>query len=172
MQNVTQLAVEFEADMSTVGGAAGLTSVLNPSNYALTRNGVDYSGHIAGISYSYNPSTRFPEALLTFDAPLPDGNYVLTVHDFILTAAGPALDGNSDGLAGGDFTRSFIINLPVPVGGELHVNTYTTGNQRNSGDGHGCRRRLCRGLAKHPAGRQRRRHLRPALQRRRHSGGR
>ena len=132
VQGISQLAVEFEADMSTVGGAAGLTSVLNPGNYGLTRNGVDYSGHIAGISYSYNASRRFPEALLTFDAPLPDGNYVLTVRDFIQTAAGPALDGNSDGLAGGDFTRSFIINLPVPVGGELHVNTFTTGSQRDS----------------------------------------
>ena len=52
----------------------------------------------------------------------------------------------------------------VPQGGEFRVNTYTTGNQSLPAVGHGRRRRLRRRLGEQRPGRQRLRHLRPALQ--------
>ncbi len=47
-------------------------------------------------------------------AALPRGLYRLTVRDEITDLNGEALDGDEDGLAGGDWVRDFFVGRPVP----------------------------------------------------------
>lgn len=117
------LQVAFSQAMSQLGGSGGATSVLNPVNWMLTKNGIDISNQIAGVSYSGTIAT------LSLNSTLGDGNYVLTAKSTIQDADGRVLDGDSNGTPGGNFTRAFSIQLPVTVGSEFRVNTYTTGTQ-------------------------------------------
>ena len=121
------VTVLFSEDLST----AGATSVTNTANWRLTKNGVDVSSMIGGIAFGLNDATSKYEAVVTFTAALPPGDYVLTAKGTatITDLFGNALDGNFDGAPGGDFSRDFRVRNPQPVGNEFRVNTYTTDAQ-------------------------------------------
>jgi hypothetical protein len=128
----TVLTAEFSEDMSVAGGAGGANSVTNPANWQLTRNGVDVSGLITGVTFDLNGFTLQYEAVLTLSAALTPGNYVLTASDALQDLAGNSLDGDGNSSAGGDFTRTFLVTGTLPANGEFRVNSYTTGSQRDA----------------------------------------
>src|SRR6266498_1062856 len=116
---MSQLVVNFSEEL--LSGLAGTNSVLNLSNWTLTRNGAEVIGGISGVFFSLNPATHKYEAVVTFDdnggdpgiPPLSDGEYTLTIRDSVSDLAGNALDGNYDGMPGGDFSRSFAVLDPL-----------------------------------------------------------
>ncbi|MFH1919888.1 MAG: hypothetical protein ABIP48_08395, partial [Planctomycetota bacterium] len=136
---IQQLTVVFGEKLSTVGGATGLNSVLNPSNWALERNGTEIVAGIAGVTFGRNDFlSRKYEALLTLDGngldsglvALPDGDYVLTVRDLITDGLN-SLDGDFDGVPGTDpgstgqpgFQFHFTVDSQAQLGAEFRVNS-------------------------------------------------
>src|SRR5947208_2483985 len=108
---------------------AGAGSVTSAANWSLTRNGVDVTSRIGGITYAFNAATGVYEATLALGSPLLDGAIVLTAKQSILDAQGNAIDGDANGPFGGDFVRSFNV---VPLwlrGPEARANTNTTAFQ-------------------------------------------
>ncbi|MDI9446534.1 MAG: proprotein convertase P-domain-containing protein, partial [Planctomycetota bacterium] len=120
-EGLQTLTVVFDEALSTVGGASGLHSVLNPNNWAIVRNNSEIVGGIQRVDFGLNPLTNKYEAIVTFDgngvnfgtAPLKDGVYVLTVRDLItdgsalvnpatgaVISTGNALDGDYNGIPG------------------------------------------------------------------------
>ncbi len=127
--SIRRLTVEFSESMNIVNGATGANSVRNPSNWRLTRDGLDVSSSITSISFGINSQTRKPEADLILSGTLADGTYRLTILDTIQSATGNALDGNRDGQPGGSFVHNFSIFSARPLGTESPVNTTTTNGQ-------------------------------------------
>jgi hypothetical protein len=124
----TSLVLSFSEDMSVAGGSSGPNSVTNRANYRLLRNGVDVTvSKVSSVFFSFNATTRrYLATLSLFTSPgLQNGSYVVSARDTLRDVAGNALDGNFDGVAGGDFTRAFSVVAPVPVGPEFPVNTTT-----------------------------------------------
>ena len=125
-----RVTVVFSEELSAIGGASGATSVHNPANWGLTKNGVNASSLISGISFGLKGATGKYEAVVFFTAPLTAGDYVLTAKSTIIDLFGNAIDGNADGTPGGDYTRAFRVRTPQAKGNEFRVNTFTTGTQR------------------------------------------
>ena len=76
----------FDEDMSTVGGATGLTSITNPANWSLWLNGTVLLGAVSQVQYQWNPLSHKYEANVYFNATGPKGtlargNYVLTLSN-------------------------------------------------------------------------------------------
>lgn len=129
--SVPKLTVVFSENLNVTGGTSGTNSVTNPANWSLTRNGVDITANISGITFSRNPVTNKYEAVLTFTTPLTDGTFLLTAKQSIQDLAGNALDGDLNGTPGGNFTQQFQVAKIVPAGVETQVNTTTDGNQQS-----------------------------------------
>ncbi|MCG8650173.1 MAG: dockerin type I domain-containing protein [Pirellulales bacterium] len=89
----------------------------------------DHSGPIAISSVLFNATNNGPgvatgEIVLTFDSPLPDDRYTLTLSDNVIDPAGNRLDGENnavepvgtpffptgDGIPGGDFVARFTVD--------------------------------------------------------------
>jgi hypothetical protein len=116
--NQTTLAIQYNVAVVGAGTAA---------NYELRSVGADgllgtTDDTIVPVSATYNGTT----ATLTF-AAIAEGVYRLTVHDAITDAYGNAIDGNSDGVCGGDWVADFVV---VADRGSLSFNasTYTSGD--------------------------------------------
>jgi hypothetical protein len=124
-----QLTLSFSEAMSEVDGASGAGSVLNPANYHVTLFGADYSANIAEVVYAFNAVTNRHEATLHFAAPLPGGVYAFSALATLQDVEGNGLDGDLDGIAGGDHTIDFEIARILPDGVETPVNTTTSGDQ-------------------------------------------
>ena len=89
----------------------------------------DHSGPIAIADVTYNdinigPGIATAEIVLTFDEPLPDDRFTLTLSDNLVDSAGNPLDGENnaaepvgtpdfptgDGIPGGDFVARFTVD--------------------------------------------------------------
>jgi hypothetical protein len=127
----SSLVLSFSEQMSVAGGSSGSTSATNKANYRLSRNGVDISSQINFATFSLNSATRKFEATLFFSTVLSNGSYVVTARATLRDTSNNALDGNFDGVAGGDFTGAFALTFPQSVGPEFRVNTFTTGDQNS-----------------------------------------
>lgn len=125
--SITSMTCLFSDDMNAVMG--GPHSVTNPANWQLFRYGVDVSNQIAGILYSYNSNLNRYQAVVVFKQPLAEGLYHMVAKQAIQDMNGRVLDGNADGIAGGDFYRNFAVANTYVAGSETHINTYTTSNQ-------------------------------------------
>jgi hypothetical protein len=110
---ISSLTVQFSRNMSTTGGSGGANSVTNPANYQLLQGITDISSSITGITYSYNVTTARFEATLTLSPSLGDGSYQLTVQDSVQSEHSLPLDGDSNSIPGGDFVRSFSVDVPT-----------------------------------------------------------
>jgi len=99
-------------------------SVLNPANWQLYRNGVSVFGGISDIQFgldkayfhngfTLNSRTGKYEAVITFSQPLTSGNYSLVIRDSATDLEGNKLDGDYNGLAGGNFSRTFQVMVPT-----------------------------------------------------------
>lgn len=123
------LTIAFSEDLNVVDGVVGANSVINHSNWQLTQDGVNVSSQILDITFDFNGETNKYEAVITFAAPLTAGTYQLTALDTIRDLTGNALDGDVNGIAGGNYTHSFAIADVRTDGSEFRVNTSITGPQ-------------------------------------------
>lgn len=140
---VTQIQVVFGEDLSKIS-ASDLASVLNPNNWVLTRNGtVVVGGVLDGITFSQDANSKKWIATVPVDGnglgadnpgglppALPDGEYVLTVRDFIKDRFNNRLDGNYDGVAGGDFNIRFFLGQDLRAGAEFRTSSTVPGVQQ------------------------------------------
>jgi hypothetical protein len=62
---------------------------------------------------------------------LGSGEYTLKIQDGILGETGQALDGNLDGIPGGNFERAFTIANVLPSGSEEKINSLVSTRQRS-----------------------------------------
>jgi len=140
---VGQLVVCFGENLSTAYTTSGPTSILNPNNWELTRNGVTVNNAIKTIDFGLNKAYQFGleslpsgkyEAVITLDGDpsvagiqsLADGSYVLTIKSSVEDLFGNDLDGNYDGTPGGDYKISFTV---LAAGSDKRVNTDPAGKQ-------------------------------------------
>lgn len=131
VSEVPSLVVRFSEAMLT-GGITGFDSITNLAFWSLVRNGSE-NVPITRVEYGKSAATNKYEATLFFDAngtapgviPLTGGNYQLRLRpsyndphvgfSAVLDLAGNILDGTNNG-GFGDFTLSFTIAQPGPVG--------------------------------------------------------
>lgn len=124
----TQFVLTFSEPLSTQNGTVGSTSILNPSNWKLTKNGAAISGGVNKVLYGLNqaylsglasqPSNKY-EAVVTFDGnaatagnqALGAGSYQLSILSTVTDIFGNKFDGAYTGLPGSDFTRSFTVAI-------------------------------------------------------------
>jgi large repetitive protein len=153
---VTQMKVTFNEQLSSLGGADGQHSVLNPNNWGILRNDVEIVGGVTDVQFGLNPLTNKWEALVTFDGNgvnfgtpgLEQGDFVLTVRDLITDTSrfidpdedpenvtpGNFLDGDIDGVPGsqpitigrGGYEHYFSIAAGAQIGPEFRVNEDAT----------------------------------------------
>lgn len=98
-------------------------------DWRLSQNGFDVSSLIASVNYGVDPATQTFEAVLNFTSALLPGEYVLTALSTLTSVGGEALDGDFDGVAGGNYVRPFDVYVPSPAGNEFLVNTTTFDTQ-------------------------------------------
>lgn len=132
---VTGLTVVFSEDLNVTGGSGGANSVTNPANWSLTRNGVDVSANISGITFGFNAVTNRYEADISFTTPLADGAFALIAKQSIQDLAGNALDGDLSGTPGEDFARNFSIATLLPAGPETKVSLFDNQHQATNPTG-------------------------------------
>ncbi len=114
--------------MNIVNGATGANSVRNPSNWRLTRDGLDVSSSITSISFGINSQTRKPEADLILSGTLP--MYLSAYHTGHDTKRDRQRSRwKSRWPASGSFVHNFSIFSARPLGTESPVNTTTTNGQ-------------------------------------------
>jgi len=127
VSTVKQLTVEFSDTLNTTNGSA--KSVLNPLNWSLFRNSADVSDLISGFVAGFNVSGNRFFVTISFVQPLTSGTYSLVARQSIQNLTGQSLDGEADGLPGGNFRCNFSVATTLPAGAETHVNTFTTNHQ-------------------------------------------
>jgi uncharacterized repeat protein (TIGR01451 family) len=102
----------------------GLIGADDPSNYLLIDTGDDNDLQTTNCdialgddqiividSFSYNAGNPISIVNLTLETALTDGQYVLTICDSITDNAGNQLDGDQDGLQGGQANHQFRVEL-------------------------------------------------------------
>ncbi|MEE8452225.1 MAG: hypothetical protein V3R99_09930, partial [Thermoguttaceae bacterium] len=151
VSDIGELIVVFNEDLSELDDVRGMTSVLNPNNWALERNGTEIIGAIKSITFGLNAwQSRKYEARVLLDGngmeldPNPNvppqltpGDYVLTVRDLI-TDGVAALDGDYDSVPGTDpagtgqdgFKFKFSVSAGPNLGAEFRINESTIYDQR------------------------------------------
>lgn len=127
---ITTLTVTFDEDMRT-------SSVLDPENYKIVRNGdEELIGTIAQVvNYRLNPDTNKWEVTLLLDGngpdpgvtPLDEGFYQVVGTTRLRDKSGNPLKFTGYNTAGEAFHRNFAIQ--VPAGSETRANSTTVGNQ-------------------------------------------
>ncbi|SFI18346.1 cadherin repeat domain-containing protein [Planctomicrobium piriforme] len=125
---VSSLTVAFASKMMTTGAG----SITDPANWSLLKNGLDADSLIAGIAVKYVGTSKRYEATLTFTTPLVPSDYTLILRDTAKDITGKAIDGDENGVAGGDFVRNFHIRTPRAVGPEFQVSLPSASDQTNS----------------------------------------
>jgi hypothetical protein len=108
-------ALAFTALTVETSEALELVSARSPANYELRGAGADgLFDTVDDVLIGLSPAYSFPETNLTlsFGAPLPDGDYRLTLSGTlaIYDTAGNRLDGDGDGTGGDDYIRLFTID--------------------------------------------------------------
>ena len=133
---IDRLTVIFGERLSVAGGTSGFTSVTNPLNWSLEKDGAEIVGGILGIQFAYNAETRKYEAVVHFDGNgllpgqprLDPGAYTLTATSAITDGLNQ-LDGNYNGLPGSDPEQGYRLNFFVADnatnGPEFRVNEET-----------------------------------------------
>ncbi len=110
------LIVRFSEPLEAVSARSlSLYSLIEAGPDGVLGNGDDVSVPITSIAYV--PGEL--EVRVNFAAELPQGRYRLTlssgVTDAIVDQSGNALDGDANGSAGGNFVRSFQLDLTPPT---------------------------------------------------------
>jgi uncharacterized repeat protein (TIGR01451 family) len=119
--NINGGTVEAGTQMLVLGFDEVVSGAGTAANYELRAAGADgllgtADDRIVPLTVCYQGA----EATLSFP-PLAEDTYRLTVHDAIVDASGRKLDGNGDGVAGGDWVRDFVVTSSSTLfGGPLN----------------------------------------------------
>jgi predicted phage tail protein len=103
--------------------ASGVNDITNPANYSLVNLGADNAsggGDDTAVtinSVTYSSSSYTATLNVNDGAALPNASYVLTISGSanVKDKGGNLLDGNGDGIAGGDYTMAFTISVKSPA---------------------------------------------------------
>ena len=109
--SITALSFTFSENMNAVPN--GANSVINPSSWRLTRYGIDVTNQISGITFALDPISLQYVAVVSFSFPLIQGGYQLVARQNIQDLAGRPLDGDANGIPGGDFRINFYVAATV-----------------------------------------------------------
>ena len=114
---ITEIVVNFADDNPGLIGTSELM------NFALIDTGIDQDLQTLSCATALGDDSKvsidtitsggtasMPITNLILDNPITDGQYVLMICDDITDAAGNAIDGNADGLPGGNLLRQFRID--------------------------------------------------------------
>jgi hypothetical protein len=124
--DITQMVISFsEALNATTNPSDPLwaNSVCNTANWTFWQDGIMVPGGVQKVTFGYNGGDHKYEAVVIFATKLDATahSYKLQALDAIQDVFGNALDGDSDGLPGGNFALTFTINAspgtvisPVP----------------------------------------------------------
>ncbi|MDZ4782054.1 MAG: trypsin-like serine protease [Planctomycetia bacterium] len=118
-RTINELRVVISEQLVTTDANGAERNVLNRGNWQLLRNGVDITDHIVELGFESDPATRRYEVVLQISPMLSDGVYSLRLMDSVRDLGGNLLDGDQDGVMGGDFVRSFAIRVPVSLAAEF-----------------------------------------------------
>jgi hypothetical protein len=124
VSHVRELKIRFNRVFAT----SGPSDVTAPASWRLELNGLDVSSQIAEITAS--SANGQTEAVLELDPPVTSGTVELTLLGSVKDLTGQLLDGNGDGVEGDDFTVSFDVAAPTPLGNEFQVNTHANNHQQ------------------------------------------
>jgi Matrixin len=117
-QNVSKIRIVFSEPLQT--------STINSSNLIITRiDGTPVASPTSTITYGLNNNQ--PEIIISFSSSLSVGQYLLRIKDGIRGLNSSPIDGNADGLAGGEFSRGFGVDV-LFNGGEAVVNSKSVTN--------------------------------------------
>ncbi|MHB1033894.1 MAG: trypsin-like serine protease [Pirellulales bacterium] len=138
------MVVTLDEDMMTTGPS----SVTNPANWQLMRDGLLVTGGVSNVEYGLNraselglgPVTNKYEAIVKFDSnglspgtpTLIGGSYRLVALNSLRDKAGNPLGRTGFQINGASFSRRF--DVTVPAGGESRVNTTTVGDQNTQAE--------------------------------------
>ncbi len=119
-KSVNQMDITFNESVQNTGGGSGEHDASNPANYSLTHLGADDAAGggddqaITVNSAVYTDGNHTTRLALNNGTALPLGRYLIRVSGTtsIKDLAGNSLDGNSDGMGGDDFSRTFIVSVP------------------------------------------------------------
>ena len=115
-----QLTVAFSEELTE----AGVASVLNPSNWGLTRDGVNLVDQIVSVTQTANSASARSSISIGLNSSLRAGNYELIARSVLTDLNGRQLDGNWDGFQGDDHVHRFtIMPPPLPRGLETKSST-------------------------------------------------
>ncbi|MBI3466909.1 MAG: hypothetical protein HY000_28175, partial [Planctomycetes bacterium] len=118
---VNSVVVRFDEQLNNIS-KTGTFSVENPNNWRLLRNGVEVTGGISNVEFDFNAATNKWEAVVSLDGngsaqpgspALTDGPYQIIALNSIRDAAGNPLGSNGFVPNGGNFVRSFNVQLPA-----------------------------------------------------------
>ncbi len=114
--DITKIVIAFSENLCTATDATDplwANSVLNLNNWTLWRDGTVVSGAIKLIKFAYNNVDDKYEATITLSTALGSDSHIYNLQalDEIQDVFGNALDGNADGLPGGNFSLTFTINV-------------------------------------------------------------
>ncbi len=114
--DISKIVISFsEAVEATTNPADPLwaNSVCNTANWTLWQDGTVMSGGVQSVTFGYNSVDDKYEATLTLNKPLGSAGHIykLQALDKIQDVFGNALDGDSNGLPGGNFVINFTINV-------------------------------------------------------------
>lgn len=142
---ITQFKVTFSEQVSNPAGHTASDDVTNPANYRLVSDGSDniFQTLVCGVaqgddinipinSVSYSGATITATISVNSGIRLPADHYRLFVCAPIVDTDWFGLDGDSDGLPGGDFTRTFYAD-PTQTGTDLYVNLTADTNDGQCG---------------------------------------
>ncbi|MCC9606604.1 hypothetical protein LOC68_17030 [Blastopirellula sp. JC732] len=120
---VDRISLQFSEILATSGYAA----ITDFAHWRLELDGVDVTSRVIQITTDSNSRGTIVELLL--DGLVNYGQFTLTLFDSATDLAGRRLDGDQDGLDGGDFVFHFSVDIPRFLGEESIVNTTTQHDQ-------------------------------------------
>lgn len=117
--SVNELILTFSEELEN--GPDGVPVIANPGYWILREGGTEIPGGVDDVSFAWNAASRKYEGVIRFDGngelegapPLHDGNFTLTLRDGIADLFGNALDGDLDGVPGGEHAIEFSVSGPL-----------------------------------------------------------
>lgn len=129
---VTKIFAVFDEAMYS---ASGVNDITDPANYSLVNLGADNASgggddtSVTINSVTYTASSYTATLNVNGGAALPNASYLLTISGSanVKDKGGNLLDGNGDGIAGGNYVLAFTISVkpPAPLLTAPASNAYT-----------------------------------------------
>lgn len=117
VEAVKEIRLTFSTDIDAA-------TIINKNNWSLLRNGNNVNQLIESITYEMN-EFGFGSAVIQLSDSLIGGDYTISAKS-LFNQAGVALDGDLDGVVGGDFVRNFSIADYQRSGTTSNISNYVS----------------------------------------------